>query len=52
MQTYTIRIPNTKAKVGDELRLPWSVKVPFAIVRVVGHGRYDSHLLVEFVRPA
>ena len=52
MQTYTIRLPNTKAKVGDEIRLPWSANVPYAIVRVIGHGHYASHLLVQFVRPA
>lgn len=51
MKTYTIRL-ESKVRVGSEIMIPWSTEVPFAIVKVVGHGRYEAHVLVQFIRPA
>lgn len=52
---HTIRLESardTNITVGSEIMIPWSAKIPFAIVRVIGHGRYEAHVLVEFIRPA
>lgn len=43
---------DTNVTVGREIMIPWSTKIPFAIVKVVGHGRYEAHVLVQFIRPA